>query len=457
MTRPILPIPCDLAVSSERVVMLEGERPGTVLIKDGRFLGVAERGARPRGAKRIDVGAAALLPGLVDTHVHLNEPGRAEWEGFATGSAAAVAGGTTTLVDMPLNCIPVTTTRRALDLKKRAAKGRFRTDYAFWGGVVPGNEGELEGMAEAGALGFKCFLVHSGIDEFPNVTAKDLRKHMRVLAKLGLPLLVHAELDCGHGPLAGTIRSYGRYLASRPRAWEVSAIEMMARLSAASGCRVHIVHLSASDALPVIERARFDGAPLTVETCPHYLGFAAEDIPDGRTDFKCAPPIRERENADKLWKGLRDGLIDMVVSDHSPCAPQLKRLAEGDFERAWGGISSVQFALPAVWTQARKRGFTLRDVALWMSTNPARFAKLDGMKGRIALGLDADLTVFDADKEWTPAPHDVLHRHKTTPYVGRKLRGRVTRVFRGGVEIYRTGRQTPPTGRFLTRRPSPLL
>lgn len=454
--RPIPAVPCDLAVSSDCVVMLEGERPGTVLIKDGRFLGVADRDARPKGARRIDAGKLAVLPGLVDTHVHFNEPGRAEWEGFITGSAAAVAGGTTTVVDMPLNCIPVTTTRRALEVKKRAAKGRFSTDYGFWGGVVPGNEKELEGMAQLGALGFKCFLVHSGIDEFPNVRPNDLRKAMRVLAKLHLPLLVHAELDCGHGRLAGKPSQYARYLASRPRRWEVSAIELVAELSAISGCRVHIVHLSASDALPVIQKYRHQGAPLTVETCPHYLGLAAEDVPDGHTEYKCAPPIRERENAERLWDGLRGGLIDMVVSDHSPCAPQLKLLKEGDFEKAWGGIASVQFALPAVWTQARKRKFTLRDVSLWMSTSPARFAGLDGAKGRIRLGLDADFALFDADAKWTPSEKDVLHRHKLTPYVGRELRGRVVRVYKAGEEIYRLGGSPKGRGAFLTRRPHPL-
>lgn len=441
----------DLEVVSERVALPDGVRPGKIRIKGEKILSVEPPGGPTESEQRLDVGRLAVLPGLVDTHVHLNEPGRAEWEGFETGTRAALSGGVTTVVDMPLNCIPVTTTRSALELKKRAARGRFYTDYGFWGGVVPGNAGELEAMAEAGALGFKCFLVDSGIPEFPASTEADLRQAMPVLRRLGLPLLVHAELDCGCGPLKGSARSYKRYLASRPKRWENEAVALVAKLCLELGCRVHIVHLSSAEALPTIAKARAAGAPLTVETCPHYLVFHAEAISAGRTEFKCAPPIRERKNAAALWKALGAGRIDFVVSDHSPCAPELKRQGGGDFMKAWGGIASVQLAPASVWTEAARRKFGLERLPGWLADGPARFAGLAG-KGRLAPGADADLVVFDPEAAGPVRPQDLRHRHKLTPYLGRRLRGRVERAFLRGREVYARGRFAEPQGRFLTRR-----
>jgi len=362
-------------------------------------------GSNSDAANRVDLGDVALLPGVVESHAHLNEPGREAWEGFETGTEAALAGGITTIVDMPLNSIPATTTRKALELKARTAAGRCRTDYAFWGGVVPGNAGELEPMLDLGACGFKCFLIDSGVPEFPASGELELGRAMPILAKRGAPLLVHAELEGtapgtgGPGesfrtPGGGDARRYSSYLASRPRAWENEAIRMMIRLAKETGCRTHIVHLSSSDALADLAEARRQGVPISAETCPHYLTFAAEDIPDGATQFKCAPPIRERENREKLWQGLAEGVLDMIVSDHSPCEPSLKKLDAGSFFEAWGGISSLQFSLPASWTGMKERGLGLEKLGRWMSEAPAALAGLSN-KGRLAAGMDADFVAFD--------------------------------------------------------------
>ena len=409
-------------------------------------------GEEPSGLPVMDVGEHVVLPGVVDCHAHVNEPGRTEWEGFETATRAAAAGGITTLVDMPLNSIPATTTEEALRLKAAQAEGRCFVDHAFWGGVVPDNGGELERLVEAGAMGFKCFLVPSGVDEFPHVDRAVLERVMPVLARLGVPLLVHAELADGEAPPEGEVRSYRGYLASRPRRWEDEAIRMMLELCRETGCRVHIVHLSSADALPDIARARWERLPFSVETCPHYLTFAAEEIADGATHFKCAPPIREAENRERLWRGLAEGYIGQVVSDHSPCTPALKRLREGDFGLAWGGIASLQFSLPAVWTGARARGLGLADVVRWMCQAPAELAGLEGVKGAIAPGHDADLVVFDPEATFTVESSRVLHRHSLTPYEGRTLSGRVEMTFLRGQRIYdRGGFPMEPRGQRLRR------
>ena len=416
------------ALRSRRVAAPEGVRPAVVIVDGGKIAALTAPDAVPAGVPVEDLGDLAVLPGLVDTHAHINEPGRTQWEGFETATRAAAAGGITTVVDMPLNSIPATTTTAALGTKRASAKGRCHIDYGFWGGVVPGNAGELRTMAAEGARGFKCFLVESGVDEFGRCGETDLRLAMPVLAKLGLPLLVHAELEGPAGP-AGPWRSYAGYLASRPRDWEDRAVRLMAGLCRETGCRVHIVHLSSSGALADIAAAKKEGLPLTAETCPHYLTFAAEDIADGATAFKCAPPIREAENRETLWGALKDGTLDFVVSDHSPCVPALKDLEGGDFAKAWGGIASLQFSLPAVWTGMRARGFGLLDLARLMSLAPARFAGLDARKGSLAPGKDADITVLDPEASFTPEPGMVRHRHSLTPYTGRKLDGVVRRAY----------------------------
>lgn len=440
------------ALVSRRVVTDSGLREAAVVVSDGRVEAVLSSAKVPQGVDITNVGDQVVMPGVVDCHAHINEPGRTEWEGFETATRAAAAGGISTVVDMPLNSIPATTTLEALRTKAAAAEGRCAIDYGFWGGVIPGNVGELDGMVDAGVTGFKCFLIHSGVDEFPHVTREDLDKAMPVLARRNVPLIVHAELTEHEGAPQGDTRTYQSYLASRPRRWEDDAIRMMVELCRKHRCRVHIVHLSSSDALADIAAAKREGLPFTVETCPHYLTFDAEHIPDGATHLKCAPPIREAENREKLWDALARGTIDMVVSDHSPCTPALKHLERGDFAAAWGGIASLQFSLPAVWTGMRARGHGLEQLARWMCRNPARLTGLEGVKGTLTPGTDADLLVFDPEASFTPEPSRVLHRHPLTPYSGLKLQGVVERTYVRGVPVFTRGEPPQrPTGRWVRR------
>lgn len=444
----------DLIISSSRLVTPDGERPGTVVVSDGRIQAILPRGDTPAATRTIDAGDAAVLPGVVDTHVHINEPGRTEWEGFTTATRAAAAGGVTTVVDMPLNSIPPTTTVAALHAKQQAAAASL-VDYGFWGGVVPGNVDHLGPLLDAGVLGFKCFLVPSGVDEFAHVDESDLRLAMPVLAARDAVLLAHAERP---GPIAravgaatGDPRRYATWLASRPQAAELEAIELLLALSRETGCRVHIVHLAAAAALSALKTARERGATISVETCPHYLTFAAEEIPDGATAFKCAPPVRDRANRDRLWDGLERGIIDLVASDHSPAPGQLKQLERGDFMAAWGGIASLELSLAATWTGAQARGHGLVDLSRWMSYEPARLAGLD-RKGRIAPGCDADLVIFEAEAEWTVDPARLRQRHPITPYAGRTVRGVVRQTFVRGRCVYENGRcEERPEGRWVRR------
>jgi allantoinase len=431
-----------LRLHASRVVTPGGASDAIVEIEDGRIAAVVPfRGATDlHGEGQVeDLGDAVLLPGFVDTHVHVNEPGRTAWEGWATASRAALAGGITTIVDMPLNSIPATTSVGALEAKRVAARASSRVDCGFWGGVVPGNTAELEPLAAAGVLGFKCFLVDSGVPEFPASGEVDLERAMPVLARLGLPLLVHAEdprvVAAAPAPGPGEARRHAAWLASRPPEAEVSAIRMLIRLCAAHGSPVHVVHLTAAAALDDLREARAAGLPITVETCPHYLYFEAESIPDGATEFKCAPPIRGRENRERLWRALGESEIDMVASDHSPCPPELKRREAGDFSTAWGGIASLECAAAAVWTEARERGFGVEHLTRWMSTAPASLAGLGGRKGAIVPGADADLVLWDPDVTWRVDPRRLLQRHPVTPYANRTLTGRAVRVWRRGHEM----------------------
>jgi allantoinase len=438
-----------LVLRSRRVVLPDGVREAAVLVRDKKIADIATYGAQLGATTDVDLGELALLPGLVDTHVHVNEPGRTEWEGFATATRAAAAGGVTTICDMPLNSVPVTTTVAALRAKIAAAAGQCAVDVAFWGGAVPGNLGEMGSLLDAGVLGFKCFLIDSGIPEFAPLSLDELRTAMKALAESGAAMIVHAE-DPGEvreptGP------SYDAFVASRPPVAERRAIETVVRAAASSGARAHVVHLAAAECAALIGAAKAAGIALSAETCPHYLFFASEEVPDGATAFKCCPPIRYAPNREALWRALEAGVIDCVVSDHSPCPPSLKDTG-GDFRTAWGGIASLQIGLPAVWTVARRRDRSLADVARWMATFPASLAGLPS-KGRIAVGCDADLVAFDPDASFDVHGPELLHRHPVTPYDGRTLTGRVSRVWLGGSEVSADG---PPRGRLLRRGGEPL-
>ena len=427
---------------ASRAVVDGAERPAAVLVEDGQIAAVLDRDAAVDGtldaAEVVLAADEVLIPGLVDTHVHVNEPGRTEWEGFASATRAAAAGGVTTLVDMPLNALPPTVDVPALEVKRKAADGRCAVDVGFWGGAIPGNERELRALHEAGVFGVKCFLLDSGVPEFPALP--DPRGALRELASFDGLLLAHAEDGALVGEAHG--RRYRDFLASRPRAAEDSAIAGLVRLARETGARVHVVHLSSADALPLLAEARSEGVRVTVETCPHYLALTAEEVPDGDTRFKCCPPVREEANRDALWQGLADGVIDMVVSDHSPATPELK--GTGDFGSAWGGIASLQIGLPVVWTEARRRGWSLADVVARMATAPADLVGLRH-KGRIAPGAAADLAVVAPDE--TFAVGTLAHRHPTTPYAGRTLHGVVRGTWLRGERVD----PDRPAGRLIGR------
>ena len=443
----------DTVLRARRLVTAGREQAGCVGISDGRIVAVEPLQSGLEGRRVVELGEdVVLLPGLVDAHVHVNEPGRTEWEGFASATRAAAAGGVTTILDMPLNSIPPTVDVAALAVKRKSALGQLSVDVGFWGGAVPGNLGELTGLHAAGVFGFKCFLVHSGVEEFPPLRPEDLEDYLRVLRTVDGLLIVHAE-DGDAIEQAPSVHSddYRDFLSSRPRVAEDRAIGRVIDAARATGARAHILHLSSSDALPLIAEARRDGVRITTETCPHYLTFAAEEIPAGATQFKCCPPIREAANREQLWQGLADGTIDCIVSDHSPCTPELKRLDLGDFAQAWGGISSLQLGLSDVWTEARRRGFSLPDVVRWMAERPAQLVGLQ-RKGRIEPGYDADFCVFAPDDGFVVDPATLFHRNPITPYAGRHLDGVVRSTWLRGLEI---GGAEPaddrPRGDLLTR------
>jgi allantoinase len=436
------------AIASQRIVTPIGVRSGILLLNGNKIEDlVTELPGKDYTIE--DLGDLVLMPGIIDPHVHINEPGRTDWEGFDTATKAALAGGITSLIEMPLNASPVTTTVKAFEEKIKVTKGKLHCNCGFWGGVIPGNEKEIEPLIEKGVWGFKAFLTHSGIDEFPNVTESDLRKAMPIIAKHGLPLLVHCELSTPTYHLPFTTRLYKEYLASRPRKWEGDAIALMIRLCEEFNCRTHIVHLSSSDSLEQISDAKRKGLPITVETCQHYLYFNAETIPDGRTEFKCAPPIREQENNFLLQQALDFGLIDFVATDHSPAPPGMKEMESGDLVNAWGGIASLQFSLPALWTVMQKRGGVVQEMAKWLADHPAKFTGLAN-KGRIEKGYDADLVVWNPEATFIVTKEIIQHRHKITPYLGEELKGVVNQTWLAGKKVYEGGK-------FLHLREGQLL
>jgi allantoinase len=439
---------------SQRVITPEGERPAEIVIDGGIITNVLD--VNPAVEVDVDYGDLVLMPGLVDTHVHINEPGRTEWEGFVSATRAAAAGGVTTVIDMPLNSVPATIDVESLKQKVDAARNRCHVDVGFWGGVVPANMSELNDLLEHGVFGFKCFMVNSGVPEFDWMQPDDLRRAAPLIQRLETTLLAHAEwpfvieeASLRDDVALGDSRKYDVYLRSRPALAETEAIEYLIDLVREFGCKVHIVHLAAPDALPGIEMAREAGLPISVETCPHYLTFSGEKVPDGATAYKCAPPIRGAHEREQLWEALERGAIDMIVSDHSPCPPVMKHLESGDFLAAWGGIASLQLGLRVIWTQAAARGFDLNDVAKWMCLAPATLAGLDGRKGSISPGRDADIVVFDPDAVGTVDAETLEHRHKLTPYDGMELRGEIRATYLRGEKIYEAGEFADARGRLL--------
>ncbi len=438
----------DLVIRGRRILTTAGIAAREVGVRGGTIVAIEPLGSGLSGTEVIDLADdEILLPGLVDTHVHVNEPGRTEWEGFASATRAAAAGGVTTLIDMPLNSIPPTTTVEGLKLKREVAEDQVFVNVGFWGGAVPGNKAELRGLHDDGVFGFKCFLLHSGVDEFPPLVADEMEADMAELRSFDSLMIVHAEdaRTIEHAPRPGGER-YAAFLASRPRGAENKAIAEVIERARRTGARAHILHLSSSDALPLIASAKRDGVRLTVETCPHYLTLVAEEIPDGATAYKCCPPIREAANRELLWAGLQDGTIDCIVSDHSPSTLDLKDVENGDFAVAWGGVSSLQLGLSLIWTEARQRGISLQQVVSWMAGRPADLAGLPN-KGRLAPGHDADFAVFAPDDAFVVDASKLEHKNPITPYDGKALTGVVRKTFLRGHEI---DGQTPG-GRLIRR------
>lgn len=430
-------------LKGNRILFPEGIGPGAIVISGTKIIEIFRTKSLNTIENAKDLGDSILAPGLIDCHVHINEPGRTDWEGFDTATQAAAAGGITTLIEMPLNASPVTTSTPNFHFKLRAATGKIHVNCGFWGGVVPDNLHHLEELLDQGVFGLKAFLTHSGIDDFPNTNEDHLRHALKVLKKYDRPLLVHCELDSPHPDADQLLRnptSYLAYLKSRPKEWENKAIELMIRLCRETGGRVHIVHLSSAEALPAIRAAKEEGLPLTVETCPQYLFFTAEEIPDGDTTFKCAPPIREKANNELLWEALRDGTIDFIATDHSPAPPEIKELESGNFQKAWGGIAGLQFLLPSVWTPASERGFTEEKVLNLLTSRVAEFVGLQNSKGKIAEGFDADLIVWNPKMRYELDKSMIRHRHKATPYEGKTFAGMVEQTYVQGTRVFDSGR-----------------
>ena len=450
MNHPInMSITPNFAIISQRVLTPKGERPAAILIQEEKIMDVVSISEISSDCPVEDMKNDVVMPGLVDTHVHINEPGRTDWEGFETATKAAAAGGITTLVDMPLNCIPVTTTVDALNHKIAATKNQLWVDCGFYGGLIPDNLQDIESLADAGVLGFKAFLSHSGIDEFPNINEKHLREALPIFANKGIPVLVHAELENG-ATQSEDHSTYKSFQDSRPKSWENNAVKLLIQLNKEFDARIHIVHLSSADILAEIAQTRNDGYPISVETCPHYLHFSSEHISDGDTRFKCAPPIWESDNKEKLWSGLENGLINFITSDHSPCTAELKNLEVGDFEKAWGGISSIQFTLPVIWTECKTRGYSMDQLINWMSKQPAKFIGKDQQKGQISPGFDADLVCWNPDEKYIIQKEAIHHKNKLTPYEGESLYGVVNATFLRGQKVYENGEFLGnPTGKII--------
>lgn len=439
ITKLTIRMQVDLAIKSKNILIPSGIIDGIVLIGNGKITDVISSGSAPIDFPLEDVGNSMVMPGIIDPHVHINEPGRTDWEGFDTGTKAAAAGGITTMIEMPLNSSPVTTTKNNFQLKLDAAKSKTHMNCGFWGGVIPGNENDLEELLESGVFGLKAFLTHSGIDDFPNTNEAHLRTALMILRKYNKPLLVHCELDTVHDDLKlleQNPKSYSAYLMSRPKSWENNAIKLMIDLCRETNAHVHIVHLSSAESISQIKKEKSEGLPLTVETCPHYLFFNAEEIHDGDTRFKCAPPIREKANNEQLWQALKEGVIDFIATDHSPASPAMKELESGNFKKAWGGIAGLQFSLPVMWTKMKEKNIPVGKLLKWFCENPAKLCQLNSSKGKIEKGFDADLVVWNPDKKFRVEEKIIQHRHKITPYLNKELFGVVEQTYVAGKKVF---------------------
>lgn len=441
------------AISSRHVFTQRKLQEAAVLFENGIITDIVSIKDIPTNCPHSNYGDLVIMPGLIDSHVHINEPGRTDWEGFNTATQAAAAGGITTVIDMPLNCIPVTTTLDAVNVKKACLKNQMWVDIGFHGGVIPDNECELNAMIDAGISTFKAFMIDSGVDEFPASDTATLEKAMPILAKAGATLLVHAELDsCGKEPEIIDESSYAEFLNSRPDTWEVEAIEEIIRLSAKHSCKIHIVHLSTAKALDLIQKAQQKGVKVTAETCPHYLTLSSESIPDGDGRFKCCPPIRNTCNQKALWQGLEKGIIDFIVSDHSPCTPALKRLEEQNLWQAWGGISSLQFGLSLIWNYLKSNNYSIESLVKWMCENPAKLVGIEHLKGQIKKGFQADFVIWDPNKEHTIDKKEILFKNKMSAYEQHKVFGVIEQTILAGEVIYDKNKENftdKPKGKYL--------
>ncbi len=439
---------------AERALVAGVLQPAEVGVCDGVIVDVrtgAGVGARSVDAQRVIGPESLLLPGNVDSHVHVNEPGRTLWEGFASATEAAARGGITTIVDMPLNSIPATIDSASLDAKRASAAHQAHVDVGFWGGAVPQNLGRLEALWDEGVFGFKCFLVDSGVPEFAPLDRSEFGVAMAEVAGFGGLMIVHAEdPDVIAGVGAWSSRSYREFVASRPEEAEINAIATVVEQCREYGTRTHILHLSSARSLDLIAAARAEGLPLTVETCPHYLVFDADSVPDGAAEFKCCPPIRDAGNQTALWDALREGIIDCVVSDHSPSTPEEKNRGDGDLALAWGGVSGLQVTFPTMVDEAARRGLDIVAVSEWMSAGPARVAGLCG-KGAIAVGFDADLICYQPGRSIAIDGSRLAHRNKLTPYSGRTISGSVWRTVVAGSTVFDGEEVGAPSGRLLSR------
>ncbi len=442
------------AISSSRVFIEGMLKDAVVLYENGIITDIVTKTQIPPNCEHQDMDELVIMPGIIDTHVHINEPGRTDWEGFNSATQAAAAGGITTVIDMPLNCIPATTTVAALNAKLNCLKDQMWVDIGFHGGVIPGNAGDLEAMLDQGVRTFKAFMIDSGVAEFPASDTKTLDQAMPILAKHNATLLVHAELDLStHTAAVKDNSSYQEFLLSRPDNWEVDAISEIIRLAKKHDCAVHIVHLSSSQALDLIQQARQQQVKITAETCPHYLTLNSNTIPDGDSRFKCCPPIRDSRNQDALWQGLENGLIDFIVSDHSPCTPALKRLEEHNLWTAWGGISSLQFGLSLIWTAIQKRGYSFSQLVSWMCEKPAKLVNLQSVKGKIQIGYQADFVIWNPEQSQLIEAKNILHKHKLTAYENHRVYGVVDKTILRGEVIFNRNNNTnfhhAPTGKSL--------